>query len=140
MIQRAKNGTLRSRGTVTANEYPFQPFVRRAVEEYFARGGFQVAPNGETGLVAHKAAGAPRWVVEVMGKGKKPRTDWALGLSDALMSMQDENASTLYALAVPATRNLLEKRSKVSPWVRRALRLHWLVVQGDGTVNVLAPE
>ena len=140
MIMQANSRTTLGRGYLGANEYPFQPFVKRAVAEHFAREGFQVEASGDTSLVAHKGSNAPRWVIEVLGKGKKPRTDWALGLSDIVMTMQDEDASILYALAVPATRNLQEKRRKVGPWVRRALRLHWLVVHGDGSVSVIGPE
>lgn len=46
----------------------------------------------------------------------------------------------LYGFAVPNTPAFVEQCRKVSDRVRQALRLHWLLIDQDGTVRIIPTD
>ncbi len=78
-----------------------------------------------------------RWVIEAKGETSSTGLDFRTRLGQLLTAM-DEPANR-YAVAVPDTPRFQRLTGQISPFVRRALGLHWIFVDQDGVVTVEPP-
>lgn len=119
-------------------EFPREAFVQQAIAAHFTALGFQTETGGYSDLVCHSVERGERWVIEAKGQTGAVGLDFRTGLGQVLQAMGDP--SYLYGVAVPNTPQFIAQCRKVSEWVRSALRLHWLLVESDGSVTVIKPE
>ncbi len=122
------------------NEFPYEAFIQRAIDAYFAAQGFQTATDvgGHSDLVCRNPGSGQRWVIEAKGQTAAVGLDVRTGLGQLLRAMHDP--ATRYGLAVLDTPPFLAQCRTISPWVRQALGLHWLLVRSDGSVHVVGPD
>ena len=120
------------------NEFPNEAFVQQAIEAYFTEQGFLIEQGGYSDLICRDLKRGQRWIIEANGQTSAAGLDFRTGLGQLLQAMQDPTA--LYGLAVPNTPAFVEQCQKVSDWVRLSLRLHWLLIDQDGTVRIISPD
>lgn len=120
------------------DEFPYEAFVQRATEAYFAAQGFQIDEGGYSDLVCHSTELGQRWIIEAKGQTSQVGLDFRTGLGQLLQSMHDPSA--VYGLAVPNIQSFVTQCSKVSVWTRQAVRLHWLLVHYDGSIKIINPD
>ncbi len=118
--------------------FPREVFVHSAVAHYFAARGFRVEEGGYADLTCVHPATGERWIIEAKGATSALELDFRTGLGHLVQSMTNETAR--YALALPNTPPFVEQCQRVSRWVRTSLRLHWLLVDRDATVQVCRPD
>lgn len=121
-----------------SDEFPREAFVQHAIEAYFTAQGYQIEDGGYTDLVCSNSELKQRWIIEAKGQTADVGLDFRTGLGQLLQAMRDQEA--FYGLAVPDIPQYLAQCKKVSDWVRRALRLHWLLVQSDGSLRIVSPD
>jgi hypothetical protein len=115
-------------------DFPREGFVQDALELHFA--GCSRFTAGHADLACVDRAGV-RWIIEAKGETSDVGLDFRTGLGQLVQNMSDER--TRYALAVPDTQRFANQMARVPDRVRRALRLHWLIVAADGSVRVESP-
>ncbi len=121
-----------------------ESFVVEALKAHFGRAGFEVWPKERAGyvdLICEHLSDGLRWVIEAKGKTKNIgdiRTDFCTGLGQILTRMDNERA--LYALAVPDIPAFINQCRNVPGRVRRALGLHWIVVDEYGVLVFFDPD
>jgi hypothetical protein len=128
----------KSRRYLKTNEFPNEAFVQQAIEAYFTEQGFQIEHGGYNDLVCRDVKRGQKWIIEAKGQTSAIGLDFRTGLGQPLQARQD--ATALYGLAVPNTPAFVEQCRKVSDWVRQILRLHWLLIDQDGTVRIIPPD
>ena len=130
---------MNSRRYKLGENFPNEGFVQRVIEQHFASLGFQVEPVEHTDFVCVHPETSERWVIEAKGQTGDVGTDFRTGLGQIVQrGMADPSAT--YAIAVPQIPQFLNQCRQVAPWVRQALRLHWLVVAADATIRVYRPR
>lgn len=126
-------------------ELPDEDFVKQALTEHFEAEGYRVdqAEGRRPGqsqwcdlICVHQEA-RHEWRIEAKGSTSEPNTDFQTALGQLLQRMTD--SAPCYGVAVPRTASYLRLCRGISPWVRQALGLHWLIVSEDGTVEICPP-
>ena len=118
--------------------YPNEGFVQSALQGHFEGLGFKQGKLGHIDYVGVHPVSGERWVIEAKGETSDVGLDFRTGLGQIVQSMA--NAPATFGLAVPHTQKFLNQCSKVAPWVREALQLHWLLVDAAGGITVVAPR
>jgi hypothetical protein len=124
------------RNYARGDEYPNEGFLQAAIETYFK--GYERIAGGDADLACRDCETGEVWIVEVKGLTSAVGLDFRTGLGQLLQRMNDAEAH--YAMAVPNLRSFISQCRRVPEWVRRALRMHWLVVDRDGAVTVYSPD
>jgi hypothetical protein len=120
------------------NEFPNEGFIQKAIEAHFSALGFTLETDSHADLVAVNNSTGDRWLVEAKGVTSSVGLDFRTGLGQLVQRMGDPK--TKYALAVPAEDRFIAQCRAVSPHVRKALGLHWLIVDPQGQVSIVAPS
>jgi formylglycine-generating enzyme required for sulfatase activity len=120
------------------NEFPNEAFVQQTLEAYFTAEDFQIEQGSYSDLVCRNGERGQRWIIEAKGQTTAVGLDFRTGLGQLLQAMQDPGA--FYGMAVPNTSAYIKQCRKVSDWVRQILRLHWLLIDQDGTVRIIPPD
>ncbi len=119
-------------------DFPREGFVQRVIEDHFAAQGFHVIFAQYADFICEHSDTGERWHIEAKGETSAIGLDFRTGLGQLVQRATDE--ATKYGLAVPDTAAFRAQCAPLAPWVRRALRLHWLLVGAEGTVRVVGPE
>jgi hypothetical protein len=115
-------------------EFPREGFVQASVEANFA--DCEIEDGGTVDLVCMDTDSDTRWVIEAKGETSATGLDFRTGLGQLLIAMK---GPANYALAMPDTPAFERLRNRISPEVRRALNIYWLIVEEDGEVTAVAP-
>lgn len=119
--------------------FPNEGFVQNALEEYFLGKGWRLLETDSCiDLVCEEPDTCDRWQIEAKGDSKNTTTDFHTGLGQLVHRMCDEHCK--HGLAIPRTPQFLRLCNAVQPWVRARLGLHFLIVNADGDVQILAPK
>jgi hypothetical protein len=118
-------------------EFPHEGFVQHAIERYFVALGYRISPRSYVDLFCAHPGTKVAWIVEAKGMTTAVGLDFRTGLGQLLQQIQDE--TTNHGMAVPDVPQFIAQCQRVSPLVRRKLRLHWLIVAADGNVQVIGP-
>jgi len=118
--------------------FPHEGFVQAAIERHFAVLGFIVETDSYADLVCCHPTTGIRWLIEAKGATSSIGLDFRTGLGQVGQRMNDPTVN--YGLALPKDERFLSQCRTVSRRVREALRLHWLVVDPDGSITILAPD
>jgi hypothetical protein len=118
--------------------FPHEGFVQNALERHFASLGFEIVEGGDADLVCVHPQTQKKWVVEAKGATSAIGLDFRTGLGQLICRMSTPSSD--YAVAVPDLPQFLIQCRRIRPWVRQALRLHWLLVAQDGSVKTVKPE
>jgi hypothetical protein len=118
--------------------FPYPGFVLLAVQRHFETLGFRVETSGEAELTCVHRETGERWCIAATGESTSRATVFQTGLGQLLQRMLDP--AQHYGLAVPNTPPFRRLCHSISPWVRTALRLHWLLVADDGQVQLSLPD
>ena len=78
-----------------------------------------------------------RWHIEAYGASAAIVLDFRLGLGQ--LDRGISSRTTKYALALPDTPQFRNQIKNIEPWVRKALNIHWLMVDQEGRIKVLEP-
>jgi len=89
-------------------------------------------------IVAHAPDGGQQWVIEAKGETANSGLDFRTCLGQILPAMRNDGAR--YTVAVPATPASPTRCAGISDHVRRALGLHWLLVDRGGQVWLIKPD
>ncbi len=119
-------------------EFPSEGFVQGALERHFGQLGFNQEAIGHVDYVGTHPTSGQRWIVEAKGATADIGLDFRTGLGQVLQAMADTSAQ--FGFAFPRTPQFLKQCSSVSMQVREALRLHWLLVDATGHIQVVAPR
>jgi len=117
--------------------FPAEDAVVTAVHAWLAAKGCTFERRGYIDIVAREAETNRLWVIEAKGKTIQSGLDFRTGLGQILIAMHDDGA--LYAVAVPATPDYRRLCGCIDDYVRRALGLHWLLVNREGHVWLVEP-
>lgn len=118
-------------------DFPHEGFVQRALERHFTSLGFEIMDGGDADLMCTHPQTHKRWVIEAKGQTSATGLDIRTGLGQLLSYMSSPSCD--YAVAIPDTPQFLKHCRRVQPWVRQALRLHWLLVAHDGSIKIIEP-
>lgn len=110
-------------------------FVVQTVEQWLTRQGFELVEGGNIDIVASK--GKSRWQIEAKGETAALGTDFYTGLGQIIVRATDR--AVHYGLAMPNTTEYRRLCAQVPEWLHQALKLHWLLVSADGSVEVVPP-
>ena len=119
-------------------EFPNEGFVQKSIETHFFDSGFQPVDAGYTDLSCSHPETGEEWHIEAKGLTSSVGLDFRTGLGQLVQGMTDE--SVKYGLAVPNIPQYEIQCSRVRPWVRQRLGLHWILVNSDGNIRVIGPE
>jgi len=119
-------------------DFPHEGFVQKAIEAHFSTIGFDLESGSHADLVARNKNTGERWLVEAKGVTTSIGLDFRTGLGQLIQRMADPK--TTYALAVPREDRFISQCRAVPLWIRQALRLHWLLVNSEGGVQVIPPD
>ena len=119
-------------------DFPHEGFVQKAIEAYFSTLGFDLESGSHADLVARNKNTGERWLVEAKGVTTSIGLDFRTGLGQLIQRMEDPK--TIHALAVPHVDRFVSQCREVPLWIRQALRLHWLLVNSEGGVQVIPPD
>jgi hypothetical protein len=118
-------------------EFPDECFVQEVIDEYFGTREFlRIDANCVDYVCEHPDTG-DRWHIEVHGASAAIGLDFRLGLGQLIRGISSR--TTKYALALPDMPQFRNQIKNVEPWVRKALNLHWLLVDQEGRVTVMEP-
>ena len=114
--------------------FPREGFVQAALERHFGECERHVIGYADFACVD---ADGRRWVIEAKGETSDVGLDFRTGLGQVLQGTPSHDCTP--ALAMPDTPKFERQRMRTPEWVRSALNLHWIVVDSDGSVRVVAP-
>ncbi|MFZ5815227.1 MAG: hypothetical protein ACOY93_07975 [Bacillota bacterium] len=114
--------------------FPHEGFVQQVLEEHFRRSGFVIRQAGDADLDAYHPQLGSRWIIEAKGETSSTGLDFRTGLGQLLTRMADP--AVQYGLAVPDTPRFRTQLRTISPWVRKTLHLHWVLVGPDRSVRI----
>jgi hypothetical protein len=120
------------------SEFPNEGFVQQAIEGYFQGKGYTLLAEGYTDLACVDHKTGDRWVVEAKGHSASVGVDFNTCLGQLLKRMDDAEVAH-FGLAVPKTAQYERQIGTLSRRVRKALDLHWLLVDQEGVVEIRGP-
>jgi hypothetical protein len=118
-------------------DFPSEQFVQNAVQRWLEGHGFDVSVGQHNPDLLGQRPDGVRWHIEAKGHTSAVGLDFRTGLGQLIQGMHDESAT--FALAIPSTSQFKAQCGRVPEWVRRSLRVTWLFVASDGTVEVIPP-
>lgn len=120
-------------------EFPAEGFIQQALENHFASLGYELLDEGHTDLACTNPQTGDRWIIEAKGHSSSIGLDFNTCLGQLLKRMHDDENSR-FGLAVPDTPPYHRQLQQISHRVRRALRLHWLLIESDASVTIIEPD
>ncbi len=118
--------------------FPGESFVQSAIERHFREKGFDIDTSGYVDLLCTHPATRECWHIEAKGKTSDPGLDFRTCVGQLVLHIR--SSETRYGIALPHIPEFTAQIAKVSPWVVERLSIHWLLVCGDGTVNLVSPS
>jgi hypothetical protein len=128
MMRKFPNGTA----------FPSEGFVQQAIKAYFTKLGYSLNIDTDVDLICTAFDGRAPWHIEAKGKTQQVGLDFRTCLGQLLQRMHSVNAQ--HGIAVPDMDCYHRQIAKVSPWVVSALEIHWLLVDAEGNVKIVAPD
>lgn len=116
--------------------FPYEAFVQRSIELFFAHNGYQLIQDAQVDLIAEKPG--EKWFIEAKGESASPGLDFNTALGQLLKWMA--SPEPIYALALPKCSKYKRQCSLLPQYVRQRLGLRILVVDQGGGVSIIAPE
>ena len=116
------------------HEFPNESFIQEKIEEYFLSKDFELLDPGYADLKCSHKDSKEIWLVEAKGKTAQMGLDFRTCLGQILQRM--ENPEWVYAIALPDLPQYLNQCHQVPDWVRRLIKLNWILVSEDGSVTV----
>ncbi|MBK6005947.1 hypothetical protein JJB11_07550 [Ramlibacter ginsenosidimutans] len=116
------------------SSWPNEGFVQAAVEAFFRGSGFEIEKHKTIDVVCSHMKTGDQWRVEAKGLTTAVGLDFRTGLGQLVQGMNEQ--SMHYGLAVPDIPQFRRQVQAVPSWVAEKLRIHWLYVREDGSVNV----
>lgn len=123
---------------VRGDEFPNEGFVQKAIEMHFRNKGYELEIDKFADLVCIHPTAKKKWIIEAKGQSQSIGIDFRTGLGQILQKMKEEDV--FYAVAVPYSASFIRQCDNVPEWVRKSLRLYWLLIFEDGIVKEIAPE
>lgn len=121
------------------SQFPNEGFVQNAIEAHVTAEGYVLLQEGFTDLACRHPETGKRWVIEAKGHSSSVGVDFNTCLGQILKRMADDETAS-FGLAMPATPQYQRQMVQVSRRVRKALDLHWILVDESGAVTVLGPD
>lgn len=118
--------------------YPSEGFVQRAVEWHFLGMGYRLTPIPHADFCFTHPETNRRWLIEAKGVTAATGLDYHTGLGQLVQRIRDDITDP--AIAVPATPFFRRRFQRMSPRVRTALHLTWLLVRADQSVETVTPD
>lgn len=78
------------------------------------------------------------WIIEAKGKTAQIGLDFRTCLGQLILAM--DNESVKYGIAVPVIPQYQDQLNKINKHVRKALNLHWILVEENGDIRIITPE
>lgn len=119
-------------------DFPHEGFVQTEITDYFRDRGYTILEEGFTDLVCVCETRKCKWIIEAKGVTASTGLDFRTGLGQLIQGMEEEGVN--YAIAVPEVEQFLKQCSRVTAWVRRALNLHFLLIDEHGRVRIVYPH
>lgn len=117
--------------------FPNEGFVQNAIESYFNSLGYSRQDVQHVDLVCINVKNE-RWVIEAKGETSSIGVDFNTGLGQIIKRMDDSISN--YAVAVPNISKFIYQINQVPNRVCKLLNLHWILVDEDGTIEIIYPE
>jgi len=127
-----------SSGFKRGDDFPNEGFIQKSIENYFSKLGYDKLNEKYVDYVALHPISKERWVIEAKGESKAIGTDFNTCIGQIIKRMDLRDAK--YAIAIPETNQYLIQIKSIKPWVRNVLQLHWILVNSDGDVKIIAPN
>lgn len=118
-------------------EFPNEGFVQQSIETFFRSNGFNLVVDGQVDLLCKHPTTGEAWHIEAKGHTTQVGLDFRTCLGQLVQGMGSE--SVHYGIAIPDTAAYHAQVGKLAVWVVAALRIHWLFVSQDGTVQIIEP-
>ena len=116
--------------------FPNESFIQRSIETYFEDKGFETNTKTVIDLIAKR--GNECWIVEAKGMTSSVGVDFNTCLGQIIKRMNTSDAT--YAIAIPKHEKYKKQCIQLSPYVRKLLGLHILLVDMYGDITEILPE
>jgi hypothetical protein len=139
MVQKVeKTGVKREEGSLS------EEHVKSCVKQWLTNCQYKIASGkprrsslGKIDIRAHRQRDGRQWFIEAKGNTKSIRTDFLTGLGQILVHLGENptNPATNFGFAVPDTEQWDRLVQQVPSWLRKKLRIKFLLVSNSGTVK-----
>ena len=117
--------------------YPNESFIQEKLELFFVEQGYDLLAHKHADLKCRHEKTQTTWLIEAKGSTSQIGLDFRTCLGQIIQRMED--VDLVYGIAMPNIPQFVNQCRNVPKRVRELLKLHWLLVNEDGSVNIISP-